>query len=63
MSRLFNEPEATAGEPGAQAEEPEFEEVVIRRKKKREGKREDGLAGMPVTVLQTCRKSNKYEVK
>lgn len=32
MSLFFNEPEATAGEPGAQAEEPEFEEVVIHRK-------------------------------
>ena len=38
MSLFFNEPEAAAGEPGTQAEEPEFEEVVIRRKKKKKGK-------------------------
>ena len=43
MSLFFNEPEATASELGTQAEEPEFEEVVIRRKKKQKGKREDGL--------------------
>ena len=52
MSLFFNEPEATASEPGAQAEEPEFEEVVIRRKKKQKGKREDDLTGMPVTVIK-----------
>ena len=52
MSLFFNEPEATAGEPGTQAEEPEFEEVVIRRKKKQKGKREDDLTGMPVTVIK-----------
>lgn len=52
MSLFFNEPEATAGEPGTQAEEPEFEEVVIRRKKKKKGKREDDLKDMPVTVIQ-----------
>lgn len=52
MSLFFNEPEATAGEPGAQAEEPEFEEVVIHRKKKQKGKREDDLKGMPVTVIK-----------
>ena len=52
MSLFFNEPEATAGEPGAQAEEPKFEEVVIHRKKKQKGKREDDLKGMPVTVIK-----------
>jgi transposase len=52
MSLFFNEPEATAGEPGIQAEEPEFEEVAIRRKKKRKGKCEDDLTGMPVTVIK-----------
>lgn len=35
MSLFFNEPEAAAGEPGTQAEEPEFEEVVIRRKRRK----------------------------
>ncbi|KAI4445914.1 hypothetical protein C823_000431 [Eubacterium plexicaudatum ASF492] len=52
MSLFFNEPEATASEPGTQAEEPDFEEVVIRRKKKQKGKREDDLKGMPVTVIK-----------
>ncbi len=37
MSLFFNEPEATAGEPGTQAEEPEVEEVVIHRKRSRRG--------------------------
>ena len=52
MSLFFNEPEATASEPGTQAEEPDFEEAVIRRKKKQKGKREDDLKGMPVTVIK-----------
>lgn len=52
MSLFFNEPEAAAAEPGMQAEEPEFEEVVIRKKKKRKGKREDDLKDIPVTVIQ-----------
>lgn len=52
MSLFFNEPEATVGELSTQAEEPEFEEVVIRKKKKQKGKRENGLTGMPVTVIR-----------
>ncbi len=52
MSLFFNEPEATASEPGTQAEEPDFEEVVIRRKKKQKGKREDDLKECHVTVIK-----------
>ena len=52
MSLFFNEPEATVGELGTQAEEPEFEEVVIRKKKKQKGKRKNGLTGMPVMVIR-----------
>lgn len=51
MSLFFNEPEAAAAEPGMQTEEPEFEEVIIRRKK-RKGKRENDLKDIPVTVIE-----------
>ena len=52
MSLFFNEPETAAGGPGTQAEEPEFEGVVVRRKKKKKGKRGDGLKDIPVTVIE-----------
>ena len=35
-----------------QAEEPEFEKVVVHRKKKQRGKSEDDLKGIPVTVVR-----------
>ena len=34
ISLFFNEPEAATDEPDGQAEEPEFEKVVVHRKKK-----------------------------
>ena len=52
ISLFFNEPEAAADETDGQAQEPEFEKVVIHRKKKQKGKREDDLKGIPVTVVQ-----------
>lgn len=52
ISLFFNEPEAVAGETDGQTKEPEFEEVVIHRKKRQKGKREDDLKGIPVTVVQ-----------
>lgn len=52
MRLFFNEAEAQAGEPQTQEKEPELEEVVIRRKKKRRGKREDDLEGIPVTIIR-----------
>jgi len=52
MSMFFNEVEAAASEPDAQAEEPELEEVVIRRKKKQKGKRENDLKDIPVTIVR-----------
>lgn len=51
MDLFFNEAEAAADKDGAQTGEPEFEEVVIRRKKKHAGKREEDLAGIPVSVV------------
>ena len=51
MTLFFNEPEAAADEADPQAEEPGFEEVVVRRKKRRKGKREDDLKGIPVTIV------------
>lgn len=52
ISLFFNEPEAAADETDGQAKEPEFGEVVVHRKKRRKGKREDDLKGIPVTVIQ-----------
>ena len=52
MSLFFNEPEAAASGPGLPAEEPELEKVVIPRKKKRKGKREDDLKDIPVTIVR-----------
>lgn len=52
ISLFFNEPEAEAAEPGSGAREPELEEVVIHRKKRKKGKREDDLKDIPVTVVE-----------
>ncbi|MDE6969348.1 MAG: IS66 family transposase [Eubacterium sp.] len=52
ISLFFNEPEADAAQPGSGAQEPELEEVVIRRKKRKKGKREDDLKDIPVTVVE-----------
>ena len=51
---FFNEPEAEASESGDGTGEPEFEEVVIRRKKekRKKGKREDDFKDIPVTVIR-----------
>lgn len=48
ISLFFNEPEAEAS---PQAVEPEFEEVVVRRKKRAKGKRGEDLKELPVTVV------------
>ena len=59
ISLFFNEPEAEAA---TQAVEPEFKEVV-RRKKRVKGKREEDFKGIPVavkdwsksvTIIQVC---------
>lgn len=52
MTLFFNEPEAAADEADPQAVEPEFEEVIVRRKKREKGKRGDDLKDIPVTVVR-----------
>lgn len=48
-SLFFNELEAEAG---SGAQEPELEEAVIHRKKRKKGKREDDLKDIPVTIVK-----------
>ena len=61
ISLFFNEPEADAAQPGSGAQEPELEEVVIRRKKRKKGKREDDLKDIPVTVVEHTMSEDELE--
>ena len=62
ISLFFNEPEADAAQPGSGAQEPELEEVVIRRKKRKKGKREDDLKIYRLLLLSIrCQKTNQKQ--